>query len=127
MTASLTRDLGATTPDRPIVVDNAAYAWSNTTQACLAALHDDFVSDYRAQLDRAAAEAIVPFLIAAWAQIDYEVRFGTTDEVDRSDRAVPNETYWAVWERAADALDAHDLVAAAELNDELNGYREAAA
>lgn len=127
MTATLTRDLGVAAPARPVVVDNAAYAWSNTTQACLAELPDDFVYDFRYQLDKAAAEAIVPFLVAAWGQLGYDVRFGTTDEVDRSDRAVPNETYWAVWERAADALDAHDLVVAAELNDELFGYREAAA
>jgi hypothetical protein len=40
---------------------------------------------------------------------------------------VPDETYWAVWDAAVSRLEATELAAAAELNDELFGYREAAA
>lgn len=113
----------------PTVIDNPEYAWCNSTQACMAALPDDFVSDYRDLLDGAAVDAIEPELRAAWARRGYRAEFVSRDEMASAevDRQVPDETYWAVWDEAADRLEATELASAAELNDELFGYREAAA
>ncbi len=110
-----------------VVSDNAAYAWNNSTQACLGALPDDFVFDYRDLLDGVAIAAIEPELRAAWARRGYLVEFVSRNEMASSevDRLVPDETYWQVWDEAADRLEATELASAAELNDELFGYREA--
>lgn len=124
MTTILERVTAPTTAAKT-VVDNAKYAWDNSYAEELAALPADFVRDYRDALDKAAVDAIVPHLIAAWRRRGYSVTFGPFELLESGEsRLVSNETYWAVWNEAADRLDPHELVATAELNDELNGYRE---
>jgi hypothetical protein len=109
------------------VVENARYAWDNSRQACLAALPEDFVCDFRDKLDEAAVAAIAGVLIVLWERRGFAVRFVAPDEMDTSDRPVADGIYYTTWDEAADRLDAHKLVEAAELNDELNGYVGAAA
>jgi hypothetical protein len=125
--------------DRPVetavcvrtVVDNAEYAWNNApeaSEAMLASLPADFVYDFRDLLSGVAVAALEPLLRIEWARRGYEVEFVPRSVIGSSEtkREVPDETYWAVWDAAVGRLEATDLVAAAELNDELFGYREAA-
>lgn len=109
------------------VVENARYAWDNSKQACLAALPEDFVCDFRDKLDEAAVATIAEVLTVLWERRGFAVRFVSPEEMDRSDRSVADGIYYATWDEAADRLDAHKLVEAAELNDELFGYQGAAA
>jgi hypothetical protein len=129
---TITRDMGAAAPARPCVIDNAEYAWNNAPEASdamLASLPDDFVYDFRELLSGVAIAALEPLLRAEWARRGYDVEFVPRNVIGSSEtkRVVPDETYWAVWDAAVSRLEATELVAAAELNDELFGYREAAA
>jgi hypothetical protein len=125
--------------DRPVetavrvrtVIDNADYAWTNAPEASdamLASLPADFVYDFRDLLSGVAVAALEPLLRIEWARRGYEVEFVPRSVIGSSEtkRAVPDETYWAVWDAAVGRLEATELVAVAELNDELFGYREAA-
>jgi hypothetical protein len=119
-------------PVCPRVFDNAEYAWNNAPEAgdlMLASLPDDFVYDYRELLSGVAVAALEPLLRIEWARRGYGVEFVPRNVIGSSEveRLVPDETYWAVWDAAVGGLEATELAAAAELNDELFGYREAAA
>jgi len=109
------------------VVENARYAWDNSKQACLAALPEDFVYDFRDKLDEVAVAAIAEVLAVLWKRRGFTVRFVSPEEIDRSDRSVANGIYYATWDEAADRLDPHRLVADAELNEQLFDYQGAAA
>jgi hypothetical protein len=129
---ALTRDLGIARPTRPCVIDNAEYAWNNAPKASEAMLSgglpDDFIYDFRELLSGVAVAALEPLLRIEWAKRGYDVQFVPRNVIGSSEveRLVPDETYWAVWDAAVSQLEATELVAAAELNDELFGYREAA-
>lgn len=115
----------ATASPALVVIDNAKYAWDNSYAEELPALPADFVHDYRDALDTVAVAAIMPHLVAAWTRRGYAVTFGPWELLESGEgRDLPDKTYWAVWNEAADRLDPHELVSAAELNDELNGYLE---
>ncbi len=128
---ALTRDLGVVAPARPSVVDNAEYAWNNSVEAdvVLAALPDDFVFDFRDLLSGVAVAALEPLLRIEWDRRGYDVEFVPRNVIGSSEtkRVVADETYYEVWDAAVSHLEATALAAAAELNDELFGYREAAA
>jgi hypothetical protein len=131
MTAVIERPVEAQTPV-VTVIDNAEYAWNNAPEASdamLASLPEDFVYDFRELLSGVAVAALEPLLRIEWARRGYEVVFVPRNVIGSSEveRAVPDETYWAVWDAAVGRLEATELAAAAELNDELFGYREAAA
>jgi hypothetical protein len=125
---ALTRALGVAEPAQPRIIDNAQYAWDNSTQYCLASLPEDFVSEYRDLLDKAAIAAIVPALRRAWAVRGFTVEFGSWEDLRSPDveRPLSDSVYHAVWDEAADALEGTSLVADAELNEELAGWTEAA-
>lgn len=148
---TLTRDLGVAAPaadstDQPLsgdamrwtpgdpiarfapehVISNARYAWENSTQACLAELPGDFVHDFRDKLDEAAVAAIAEVLAVLWKRRGFKVQFVSPKEMDTSDRSVADGIYYATWDEAADRLNAHKLVAAAELNEQLFDYSAAA-
>jgi hypothetical protein len=128
MTAIIERPVAAQTPV-VTVVDNAEYAWRNSVEAdvVLASLPDDFVYDFRDLLSGAAVAALEPLLRIEWARRGHVVEFVSRNVIGSSEteRAVPDETYWAVWDAAVSRLEATELASAAELNDELFGYREA--
>jgi hypothetical protein len=129
MTAIIERPAN-TAPCVKTVVDNAEYAWRNSVEAdvVLAGLPDDFVYDFRDLLSGAAVAALEPLLRIEWARRGYVVEFVPRNVIGSSEveRVVPDETYWAVWDAAVSRLEATELASAAELNDELFGYREAA-
>lgn len=112
-----------------IAPDNAAYAWANCRQACLAALPADFVHDYRTQLDAAAVTAMAMTLPEAWAATGLGYEMKPVSEVEMGSPYGPHdgiepEWYWLAWDRAADAIDAEALVLAADLGAELASYRD---
>lgn len=129
MTAALTRDLGVAAPARPCIVDNAEYAWNNSVEAdvVLAALPPDFVYDYRDLLSGVAIGALEPLLRIEWARRGYDVEFVPRNVIGSSEtrRVAQDALYHEVWDAAVSRLEATELAAAAELNDELFGYREA--
>lgn len=107
------------------VTDNAKYAWDDSSEFCLDRLPTDFVYDYRVQLDAVGVPAMELELARVWAEHGYRVEWVSVAQMESGeDRAVPNQLIWDVWAKAAGRIDETALVAAAELNDELNGYRE---
>jgi hypothetical protein len=127
MTTILESPSAPATTLRP-VLDNAQYAWSNSPEAevVLASLPGDFVYTYRDLLTGAAVALLEPILTVLWKRAGYEVTFVPWSQI-RSyevDRGVPDETCWQVWDKAISQLEGTILASAAELNDELNGYKE---
>ncbi|PRY35295.1 hypothetical protein [Umezawaea tangerina] len=100
---------------RPVVVDNASYAWRNNETNPLRQLHDDLVQDYRDDLDDAAIQLIRPLLAEVWAERGYQVRWGTEDEVDHLPDQPDTTTYRSVWDEAASRVDVDQVVEDAEL------------
>lgn len=108
-----------------VVVDNARYAWDNSSQLCMAALPEDFVGDYRHALDSAAVAAMETELRTVWAEHGYCVAYGSWKALaSPTDRRLPDDVYHEMWDEAASRLDAFALVDVADLNGVLAGYRE---
>lgn len=117
--------------DAPVrtVADNAACAWRNSSQGCLLELPGDFVADFRSDLDAAAITAMALTLPEAWAAtgLGWTVRWVSEAEMGSPwgpRDGVADDWYWAAWDRAAEAIDAHALVAAVRLGDECATYRD---
>jgi hypothetical protein len=135
---------GATVGSR-VVIDSPAYAWRNADDEarCYTQLNDDFVHDYRAQLDEKATEAMSRVLEQVWAErfaavgtalliakvagvlpMDmrapkFELVWGSDDDVQHRPHQPSDETYWSVWDEAASRLDPYEIVRAADLDDVL--------
>lgn len=125
MTTILERPAAAPTTTVLTVTDNAKYAWDDSSEFCLDRLPGDFVSDYRMQLDAAGISAMELELTTVWAEHGYRVEWVNVGQMESGeDRTVPNKLIWDVWAEAARRIDETALVAAAELNGELNGYKE---
>jgi hypothetical protein len=125
MTSTLENPTATASAPTPVVTDNARYAWDDSSEFCLDRLPADFVGDYRAQLDAAGVPAMELELARVWAEHGYRVEWVSVAQMGSGeDRIVPNTLIWDVWAEAARRIDETALVAAAELNDELNGYRE---
>lgn len=127
MTSILERPTAPATTEANVrtVTDNATYAWDDSSEFCLDRLAADFVYDYRVQLDAAGVPAMELELTRVWAEHGYRVEWVSVAQMESGeDRTVPNKLIWDVWAEAARRIDETALVAAAELNDELNGYKE---
>jgi len=106
-----------TASTRPIVVDNARFAWTNQNSGVLNALHPDLVFDYREALDTAAINRLGPLLAQVWAERGYTVQWGTYDQAHDQLRGMDRATYWAVIDDACSRLDVDQLVRDADLVD----------
>lgn len=134
MTGILERPTAGTVEETTLVFDNAEYAFRNADDlvreaALSSSLSDDFVYDCRDALSGAAVGMLEPLLKAAWAKRKCRVVFVPRSVIGSSEveRPVPDEIYHEVWDEAVSNLpDGTVLAEAAGLNDELNGYREAA-
>lgn len=105
---------------RPVVVENAQYAWTNQESTVLAQLHPDLVHDYREALDAAAIARLAPLLEQVWTEHGFQVRWGTWKQADdhmRSTRGLDRTTYWAITDEACSRLDVDQLLADARLVD----------
>jgi hypothetical protein len=121
----------ATLPDRPatktrtvlpLIYDCASNAWDECGGLALG----DFGHLYREDLDDAGRELIRPLLIVAWRKRGYRVRLLDRDTANRmsADPNVdpPTETYWEVWQEAADQIDSDALLAATDLTHEYTAH-----
>lgn len=109
------------------VVDCPAYAWDNSDQPAIVDLRErygfEWVSDWREDLDEAAHNLIRDYLLAGWRRRGYEPEF--MDDVDRYGTLArypaptdpPSETYWQVWDEAAYAITADELIDKANLRE----------
>lgn len=109
---------------RMAIVDCPRYAWDNSDQPAVLDLRDRFdeqwVSDWRDDLDTAALDLIRDYLLTEWRTRGYEPEF--MDDVDRYEELarIPStdpadKTYWAVWDAAANAITADELIDKANL------------
>jgi hypothetical protein len=107
-------------PAPPTVVtvyDCATVAWDEYGAVCLG----EFGDLHRDEFNDAGRELIRQPLIAAWRKRGYKVKL-----IERNDfYAMPedadgpsNETCWAVWQEAADAVDSDALLAFTDLTHE---------
>jgi hypothetical protein len=119
------------------VVDCVAYAWRNAEDAarCYTQLSDDFVHDYRAQLDEAVlrldedgTSMFSRVLTEVWAEHGYTVELADEAEGEPFRYDVPrcpaDDVFYAVWDEAAYRLDPYAVVRAAQLDDELSKYAD---
>lgn len=108
----------------PVIYDCASNAWDE----CGATTLGDFGRLYREDLDDAGRELIRPLLIAAWRKRGYRVQLLDPASINRmsGDPNVdpPNETYWQVWQEAADQVDADALLAFTDLTGDYNAWRD---
>jgi hypothetical protein len=108
----------------PQIFDCAENAWDEVGATGLG----DFGRLYREDLDDAGRELIRPLLIAGWRKRGYRVRLLDATSINRMspDPNVdpPNETYWQVWQEAADQIDYSALLTAADLEAEYEAQRK---
>jgi hypothetical protein len=114
-------------PTRTKVIDCPAYAWDGSDQPAIVDLRQRFgeqwVSDFREDLDLAAYDLVRDQLLVAWRDRGYEPEFTDdkakfeADSYTPAPTDPPNATYWAVWDAAAYAIDADRLIDKANLRD----------
>lgn len=110
---------------RTAIVDCPQYAWDNSDQPAIIDLRERFgtkwVSDFREDLDLAADDLIRDQLLTKWRARGFEPEF--TDDTAAYETASytpaptdpANETYWEVWNEAAYAITAEQLIDKASL------------
>ncbi len=108
------------------IVDCPTYAWNESDQPAIVDLRQRFgeqwVSDFREDLDTAAIDLIQDHLLAEWRRRGYEPQFmhdtAAYEDLARIPSTDPSDhTYWAVWDEAAYAITAEQLIAKANLTD----------
>jgi hypothetical protein len=109
------------------MVDCPAYAWDNSDQPAILDLRERYgiqwVSDWRDDLDTAAYDLIRDYLLAEWRKRGYEPEFTDDTAKFEADSHHPaptdpsDQTYWAVWEAAAYAITADELIDKANLRE----------
>lgn len=122
-----------TTKKMPLVFDNAEYAFRNADDdvreaALSASLSEDFVHDFREALSGVAVGMLEQLLKEAWLRRGRRVVFVPRKLMGSSEfkRSFPDAAYHEVWDEAVSNLpDGTVIASVAELNDQLNGYREA--
>lgn len=107
------------------VIDCPKYAWDNDDQPAIADLRDrfgfDWVCEWREDLDTAAYDLIRDYLLREWRARGFEPEFSDDAAQFEADSYHPaptdpsNETYWAVWDAAAEAITADELLDKANL------------
>lgn len=106
------------------VIDCPQYAWDNSDQPAVLDLRSAYgiqwVSDFREDLDTAAIDLIRDYLIVEWRARGYEPSFmddtAAYEDLARIPSTDPaDETYWQVWDAAAAAITADELVDKASL------------
>lgn len=114
-----------TTEHRTKVIDCPAYAWDESDQPAIVDLREWFgvqwVSDFREDLDLAAYDLIRDHLLVEWRARGFEPTF--TDDKAAYETASynpaptdpPSETYWQLWDEAAYAITAEQLIDKANL------------
>lgn len=108
------------------VIDCSKYAWDNAKQQL--AIYDlrerfgeQWVSDFRDDLDSAAHDLMRDYLLVEWRARGFEPDFTDDTAQFEADSYNPpptdpaNDTYWAVWDAAADAITADELIDKANL------------
>lgn len=97
---------------RLVVIDNPASAWDESDHRAYSPLDTDWARDNRDLLDEAAHDLIRPHLAAEWRKHGLTVRFEDGRfHPDRGDEVEPaNETYWGVWQAAANQVTTEALL-----------------
>lgn len=108
------------------VVDCPAYAWDNSDQPAILDLRErygfEWVSDWRDDLDEAAHNLIRDYLLVEWRRRGYEPEFmddtAAYEDLARIPSTDPSDqTYWDVWDEAAYAITADELIDKANLRE----------
>jgi hypothetical protein len=114
-----------TTEPRIKVIDCPAYAWDNSDQPAIVDLRErygfEWVAGFRDDIDQAAYDLIRDHLLVEWRARGFEPDFTDdkaafeADSYHPAPTDPPNATYWQLWDEAAYAITADELLDKANL------------